>query len=76
MVTLGNPFGQMSLTRFVDGLATPGRKPPRSRMRMRLPLGATRWASVPPPATGADDDYIVRLKRQPPNLHLESATRR
>ncbi len=24
----------------------------------------------------ADDDYIVRLKRQPPNLHLESATRR
>src|SRR4051794_8296141 len=27
-----------------------GRKPPRSRIRMRLPDGARRWASVPPPA--------------------------
>lgn len=27
-----------------------GRYPPRSRIRMRFPLGARRWAMVPPPA--------------------------
>ena len=33
-----------------------GSQSPRSRIRTRLPDGASRWASVPPPAPGADDD--------------------